>query len=167
MRVKVIGKQFATEMCFGCGKDNPIGLKGQFYNLENGKIIALFKPGDDFQSYPQRLHGGITAAILDEVLGRAIIAHEPDCWAVTADLSVRYKKPVPLNVDLRVVAEVTENKRRLFRCVGELILPDGEVAATASGIYMKQALDQITDTEGVDFSRIRFKQELDTEYFEL
>jgi len=167
MKKKVSGKQFITEMCFGCGKDNAGGLHGQFYNLEDGKIIALFNPGDMFQSYPSRLHGGITAAILDEALGRAILAVEPDCWAVTAELSVRYKKPVPLNVTLKVAAEVTKNNRRLFHCSGDLILPDGEVAATATGIYMKQPLGQITDVWSVDPDRIKFEQENDIEFFEV
>ena len=164
MKEKVSGKQFITEMCFGCGYDNPGGLKGQFYNMEDGKIVAFFQPGDRFQSYPERLHGGITAAILDETMGRAILAAEPDCWAVTAEMTVRYKKPVPLNVTLQVSAQVTENNRRLFRSSGELILPDGEVAATATGVYMKQSLGQITDTGNLSTSRIRCEQENDREY---
>ena len=166
MKENITGKQYITTMCFGCGKDNHTGLHGRFYNLESGKIAALFQPGDLFQSYPQRLHGGITAAILDETLGRCILAPEPDCWAVTAELTVRYKKPVPLNVPLKIIAEITDNNRRLFRSSGTLILPDGEVAATATGIYMKQALTQIADTEGVDLQKIRIDQDSEFEYFE-
>ena len=166
MKKKVTGKQFITEMCFGCGCRNPIGLQGQFYNLEGGKTAALFQPGEAFQSYPERLHGGITAAILDETLGRAILALEPDCWAVTADLSIRYKKPVPLNTPLKVVAEVTENNRRLFRSSGELILPDGEVAASAFGVYMKQKLDTIANVEGVELDKVRIEQETDKQFID-
>ena len=167
-RKKLAGKQFITKMCFGCGQDNPGGLQGAFYNLEDGKTASIFQPGDLFQGYPQRLHGGITAAILDEALGRAIIALEPDCWAVTAELSIRYKKPVPLNAPLKVVAEVTENNRRLFRSSGELILPDGVVAATATGTYVKQVLSQIVDLDGADTGgQARIEQELDRAYIDV
>ena len=166
MEHKVSGKQFITEMCFGCGKDNEGGLQGEFYNLEEGKIAAFFRPGDTFQGYPQRLHGGITASILDEALGRAILPLEPDTWAVTAELSIRYKKPVPVNTALKIVAEVTENKRRLFRSSGELFLPDGQVAATATGVYMKQPLGQIADVADMDSGRIRYDQENDRETVE-
>lgn len=162
----VTGKQFISEMCFGCGKDNEGGLHGKFYNLSDGSIAAVFQPGDMFQSYPQRLHGGVTASLLDEALGRAILPLEPDTWAVTAELTVRYKKPVPLHAQLIVTAKVTENNRRLFRCSGELILTDGEVAATAAGVYMKQPLERIADMEGFDLSRIRYEQENDTETLE-
>ena len=165
---KVKEKQYITEMCFGCGKDNHDGLHGAFYSMEDGKAVAFFHPSDRFQSYPQRLHGGITATMLDETLGRAILVLEPDCWAVTAELRIRYKKPVPVNTSLMIVAEVTENNRRLFRCDGELILPDGEVAATARGVYVKQPLTQIVDIGQAEaaVSRVKIPQEKDRDYIE-
>ncbi|MCL1848250.1 MAG: PaaI family thioesterase [Clostridiales bacterium] len=166
MKDHVTGRQFVTALCFGCGQDNPIGLKGRFYNLESGKIAALFYLGDEFQGYPQRLHGGITASILDESLGRAIVIPEPDCWAVTAELTIRYKKPVPLHTPLKVIAEVTDNNRRLFHSKGTLILPDGEIAATATGTYMKQSLSQIADTEGLDMDNIRIWPARDEDFIE-
>jgi uncharacterized protein (TIGR00369 family) len=166
MEHKVVGKQFITEMCFGCGKGNEDGLKGQFYNLEDGSVAAVFLPGEQFQGYPQRLHGGITASILDETLGRAILVAEPSCWAVTAELTIRYKKPVPLNVPLKVVARVTNNTRKLFHSSGEVILPDGEVAATATGSYIKRTLDQITDVAETDLEKVRYEQDIDLESIE-
>ncbi|MCL1805313.1 MAG: PaaI family thioesterase [Clostridiales bacterium] len=161
MEHKVTGKQFITEMCFGCGMDNGSGLHGRFYNLADGSVAAVFEPGDVFQGYPQRLHGGVTASMLDEVLGRAILPLEPDTWAVTAELTIRYKKPVPLQVPLIITAKVTDNNRRLFHSSGEMILPDGEVAATATGVYMKQPLERIADMEGFDPGKIRYEQESD------
>ena len=163
MEHKVAGKQFVTEMCFGCGMDNDGGLHGRFYNLADGTVAAVFQPGELFQSYPKRLHGGVTASMLDEALGRAILPLEPDTWAVTAELTIRYKKPVPLHVPLIITAKVTENNRRIFHSSGELILPDGEVAAAATGIYMKQPLERIADMEGFDPGRIRYEQEIDVE----
>lgn len=163
---KVIGKQYISEMCFCCGQDNPGGLKAQFYDLDEGKTVAVFQPGEIFQSYPQRLHGGVAASILDEALGRAILPLEPDCWAVTAELTIRYKKPVPLDVPLKVVAQVTENSRRLFRSSGELILPDGQVAVTASGTYMKQSLTKIAELSDQELERIFIPQEKDKDFLE-
>ncbi len=166
MKHKVSSKQYISEMCFGCGKDNPVGLKAQFYNLEEGKTVAVFQPGGMYQSYPERLHGGVAASILDETLGRAILPMEPDCWSVTAELTIRYKKPVPLDVPLKVVAQVTENNRRLFRSSGELILPDGEVAVTATGVYMKQSLSKIADLSDLDLEKMFIQQENDKEFLE-
>ena len=162
-KTKVTGKQFVTEMCFGCGVGNHFGLHGRFYNTHDGKVVAVFQPGDRYQGYPQRLHGGITSSIMDETLGRAIIAIEPDCWVVTVELTVRFKKPVPLDTPLKVMAEVTENTRRLYRSSGSMILPDGEIAATAKATYMKQALDAITDMSEVPMGSVRIEQDLDVD----
>jgi len=48
--------------------ENPFGLKGSFYELENKELVCIFTPSEMHQSYPGRLHGGITTAILDETI---------------------------------------------------------------------------------------------------
>jgi acyl-coenzyme A thioesterase PaaI-like protein len=69
---------------------------------------------------------------------------------VTIELKVRYKKPVPLGVELKAIGRITRDSGRLFEGTGELYLPSGEVAVEAEGRYMKRRLDQITDAEFVD-----------------
>ncbi|MGI9571608.1 MAG: PaaI family thioesterase, partial [Desulfobulbia bacterium] len=84
MKLKVTGKQPNSKDCFVCGLENDFGLKSYFYELENGELIARFVPAEAHQSYPGRLHGGISAAILDETLGRLVINHEGSgVWGVT------------------------------------------------------------------------------------
>lgn len=143
MKVKVTAAQKISRDCLVCGVDNPLGLKARFYNLQNGQVMAVYRSHRWLQSYPGRQHGGISAAILDETIGRAIELLEPGCWGVTASLSLRYRKPVPLDVPLRVVAQVTRNSSRAFDGSGQLLLPDGTVAVTAEGRYVKMGLEQI------------------------
>ena len=60
-------------------------------------------------------------------------------------LAARFKKPVPLGVELRVVGRIVGEAGRQFEGTGELLLPDGEVAATGVGRYVKLPLDRIAD----------------------
>ena len=53
-------------MCFICGMENPVGLKSQFYNMEDGSALTLFTYLPAHQSFPQRVHGGLIATMLDE-----------------------------------------------------------------------------------------------------
>lgn len=145
MQHKVIQKQENATDCFVCGTENPLGLKAFFYELENQELAAVFQPQEGHQSYPERLHGGMAAAILDETIGRAIMILEPGMWGVTMELSLRYRRPVPLNVPLKVVGRITKNTHRVFEGTGELLLPDGSVAVTAQGRYLKQPLERITE----------------------
>ena len=151
MSYRVTNSQNISKNCLVCGVDNQFGLKTRFYETENRELIAVFKPIPEHQSYPNVTHGGISAAILDEVIGRAIMmTADQGTFGVTIELKVRYKKPVPLGTELKAVGRITRDSGRLFEGTGELYLPDGEVAVEAEGRYMKRRLDQITNTDFVD-----------------
>jgi uncharacterized protein (TIGR00369 family) len=142
----VTAKQPNSRMCLVCGLKNPFGLHTSFFELGNKELLAVFKPREEHQSYPGRLHGGIISTILDETMGRAImIQSESDVWGVTVDLQIRFKKPVPLDEKLRVLGRITKDSNRFFEGTGELLLADGTVAATGHGKYLKIPLEKIAD----------------------
>jgi len=146
MRYRVTGKQESSKMCFVCGKKNAAGVKASFYETDKDELIAVFRPGQEHQSYPGRLHGGIAAAILDETIGRNInMGRDEDVWGVTLEFSIKYKKPIPLEEDIKVVTRLTEENRRMFKGEGEIVLPDGSIAATGKGRYLKLPIGKIAD----------------------
>jgi acyl-coenzyme A thioesterase PaaI-like protein len=141
-----------------CGRENNSSLKARFYELDDGELLGVFSPLQEHQSYPGRLHGGMSSAMLDETIGRAINLADPDAWGVTVELTVRFRKPVPIDQDARVVARITRDSRRIFEGTGELVLDDGTVAAEASGKYMRLPINAIADG---DFSLEWFADERD------
>ncbi len=146
MRRRVLKKQPNSKMCLVCGLRNGLGLSASFYELEGGELLGVFTPGEQHQSYPGRLHGGLVSTILDETIGRALMMGEAtQFWGVTVEISVRFKKPAPLGEELRVIGRITADGKRLFEGTGELLLPDGTIAAEARGRYLKMALDKIAD----------------------
>lgn len=165
MKHKVTGKQNNSARCIVCGDQNEFSLGTRFYNLDNGDLVGVFRTEDWHQSYPGRVHGGMIAAILDETIGRAVCIEEPNCWGVTVELTLKYKKPVPTEATLKCVGRVTRNTRRVFEGEGELLLPDGEVAATAHGKYMKLPVDEISEDAFVD-SEWYYLEEEDPEEIE-
>lgn len=140
---KVSRKQYVSKDCFICGTANIAGLKAKFYEMENKEIVGIFTAKDMHQSYPNRLHGGVSAAILDETIGRAMMINDKDAWGVTVELNLKYKKPVPLNEELKVVARITRDTRKIFEGEGEIILSNGEVAVTAYAKYVKMSVNKI------------------------
>lgn len=146
MKHNVTRKQPNSKMCLVCGMKNPYGLKAFFYETATNELIALFTPRPEHQSYPGRLHGGITTAILDETVGRAIIMKQEETfWGVTVEFTTRFKKPVPTDQELRVVGRITKEDGRFFEGTGEVVLPSGEIAATGHGRYIKMQLEKIAD----------------------
>lgn len=83
---------------------------------------------EEHLSYPGRLHGGISFAILDETIGRAVTIAHPGTWGVTAELTLRYRKPLPVEGEIRAVGRITRDTHRLFEGTGEILLDDGSVA---------------------------------------
>jgi acyl-coenzyme A thioesterase PaaI-like protein len=138
-------------MCLVCGLKNPYGLKAPFYELDNSELVCLFTPLEVHQGYPGRLHGGIATALLDETIGRAIMMrHKDDMWGVTVEFTVKFKKPIPLDKELRVIGRITNESSRFFEGTGEILLPDGDVGASGVGKYIKLPLEKIADFDSAE-----------------
>jgi len=131
-------------MCMVCGVENECGLHARFLELDNGELMGVFDPREQHQGYPGRMHGGILTAIVDEAIGRAIAVGDPGAWGVTVELSMRFRRPVPLDRPIRVLARITEDNGRIFQGVGEIVLDDGTVAVTGWGKYMRLPIEKIS-----------------------
>lgn len=150
-----MNKQPNSYHCFICGVKNVAGVQVAFYETvgteEQPEVLARFVARAVHQGYPGRLHGGVATGVLDETIGRAINIGDrgamPMVWGVTAELAVRFHQPVPLEVELTARGRITRENRRLFEGAGELYLPDGTVAVSASGKYFKMALGEISSVD--------------------
>ena len=167
MEVPVKNKQNNSKFCFVCGLENDYGLKAKFFELENDQLIATFSPCKFHQGYPGRLHGGIASAILDEAMGRAILISDRKVWGVTVELGVKFKRPIPLDNNIKVVCRLTKDGSRLFEAEGEIILDDGQTAVTANGKYIKLSLEKITEEEFIDDQWFLAENEDDPANFKL
>ena len=142
---KVIAAQNVSRMCIVCGVENAAGLRGRFYEVEGDELLGIFTPRVEHQGYPGRLHGGVASMVLDETMGRAVNLKDRDAWGVTLQLSVKYRKPVPLDQDIRVIARITKDSGRMFEGTGEIVLEDGTVAVEAHGKYLRLPIDRIVE----------------------
>jgi hypothetical protein len=57
--------------CFGCGKNNPEGMRLKFnYDEDRDCFVCRFRLGKRYTGPPGHCHGGIIATILDEAMGK-------------------------------------------------------------------------------------------------
>jgi len=147
MKYPVLKKQNNSKMCFVCGLSNDAGLHASFFETGANELVALVKPSEKHQSYPGRMHGGVAAAILDETIGRAIAMGKSDqVWGVTVELTTKFRRPIPLNQELKIIGRVLKDGSRFFEGSGEIVLENGEIAVSAVGKYLKVPIDKITET---------------------
>lgn len=124
---------FADHHCFACGATNPIGMRLEI-ELGEGEAHTAWTVGPDFVGWSDRVHGGIVATLLDEVMAWA--PSSDDAWAVTAEMTVRYRAPATPGERLTAVGRVLSRKRRLFEVAGEVRGADGRLIAEGSGRYL-------------------------------
>jgi uncharacterized protein (TIGR00369 family) len=116
--------------CFACGKKNHCGLKLSF-SYSNGKLTFDFIPDKIYQGYKDIIHGGIITTVLDEAMIQAAIAE--GILPVTAEINVRFKKPLMANEKTIVEAEIIRKSSRLIEAQSSLLKKsDGTIIAEAS-----------------------------------
>ncbi|MCJ7751507.1 MAG: PaaI family thioesterase, partial [Armatimonadetes bacterium] len=59
------------DMCFACGKGNPIGLKLDF-RFEGEEYVTEFEVRPEYQGWAGIVHGGLLATVLDETMARLL-----------------------------------------------------------------------------------------------
>ena len=121
--------------CFGCGGANGAGMKLAFDLLVNErKARGKFVLGARYGGGAGFAHGGIIAVLLDEAMGK--ISKLTDERAVTAELSIEYKKPVTLHDEIVVESwQESETGRNRFR-IGEIRDTAGNLLARGRGRFV-------------------------------
>lgn len=143
--MKVISKQRNSKMCFICGMDNPIGLKAQFYNMEDGSVMTPFEFKEEYQSFPQRVHGGIIATMLDELGLRGLWAktNNDNVFGVTLSINVKYRKPVPYNEKLIGKGMLIKETSKFAIIKTEIYDIKGNLLADSEVKYLKLDTEKI------------------------
>ena len=125
---------YETNHCFGCGRDNPIGLKLDM-KLDGDRCVAYFTPKAEHESYGDRMHGGLTSTLLDEVMGDYVFrkAGKP---AYTARLEIRFRSAIRIGETVKVEGWPEVHRGRLFIMKGKITHDDGTPAAEAKAEMM-------------------------------
>lgn len=122
--------------CVVCGGDRPDGLGLHFKQRDDGSVVADFDCGATFQGYPDRMHGGVTALLLDAAMTHCLFAR--GIAGLTAKLSVRYHRAVSVGVPAVVRARIVDSRTPLYYLESE-VLQNGNVRATAKATFWDSA----------------------------
>jgi len=123
----------AESGCFGCSTQNAAGLQLTFRRA-GPTILCDYTIPDRFHGAPSVAHGGIVAAIFDE-LSCAAVVFLRERYVVTGELSVRYLRPCPVEKSLRFSARISAASHPRYAEVEcEAFLAD-ELLARSSGKF--------------------------------
>jgi len=120
--------------CFICGSENPHNLGLHWYVNEKGVVSSEFTLTLAQQGPPGYAHGGLSAAVLDEVMGAAV--SQAGFTVAAAKIEVNYRKPVPLGTLITTKGYVTRRVRRKVYARGEICLHDGTLLVEGKGLFV-------------------------------
>ena len=131
-------RQPNSKQCFVCGVANPAGLKIHFYDNTPGEVIADYTVPVEYQGYPGIVHGGIVAAMLDEISGRSHMSGgEQPRFMYTARLEVRYRKHVPVGKPLRLVGKAGKKRSKLATASAAIYDAEGVLLAESEALLVE------------------------------
>jgi len=127
--------------CFGCGKDNPIGL-----HLKNSyigdKSHIEFEVKPQYCGHPGLMHGGVTGILFDEVMFHAIARLGIE--AVTLSMNIEYINPALEGHILICEGEVEKQDGRKIDVVAVINdAESGKLIAKARGKFLEVDLDKV------------------------
>ncbi|MBI5534977.1 MAG: PaaI family thioesterase [Deltaproteobacteria bacterium] len=123
-----------THECFVCGESNVLGLQVRF-TWEDDQAVVRFTPTEERCGYRGIVHGGVLSALIDETMGWAP-AYVKKMMAVTAEMTVRFVKPVPVGTPLVVTGRFTEDKKYYWKTAGEIRGEDGTLYVTGTAKFV-------------------------------
>ena len=125
--------------CFVSGPHNPLGIAVDVHR-EGDEAVARVELGPAFEGAPGRSHGGIVAAIFDDVMGYLLTLHQKPGF--TGELKVRYQAATPIGQPLEFRARAVDFEGRKLFATAEAYA-EGEVVASAEGVFIVIELDRI------------------------
>ena len=124
-----------VESCFGCSTTNPASLGIVLSSTPDG-AVGRVRFGADSQGAPGLVHGGLLATFADEVMG--FVQHGGNAVRLTAEMTLRYRRPTPVDTELVCRAEAGDTTGRRFHVHAAITAADDDsvVLAEADAIYV-------------------------------
>jgi acyl-coenzyme A thioesterase PaaI-like protein len=120
--------------CFGCGPGHPAGLHVRCFRTDDGVASPVWI-AREYEGPPGAAHGGIVAAYLDEIMAGAALRGTGKI-AVTGELTVRYRRPVPTERAIIGRGRLVADHGRYIDLEGELVdAASEETLATGRGRF--------------------------------
>jgi uncharacterized protein (TIGR00369 family) len=132
----------ALNNCFGCGLENPTGLRLKFFVDADSNVVSHLRLARRFVGPPGHAHGGIIATLLDEAMSKSNRAR--GILAMTRHIEVDYLRPVPLSQPLTLSARHAGTTGRRNHTEAQLTDASGQILATAKAVFVTVTPDLLT-----------------------
>ncbi|MBN1498620.1 MAG: PaaI family thioesterase [Spirochaetes bacterium] len=126
--------EFEEKTCFGCGEENPRGLKLKLsYDPDTRTAFGEFEANEELEGIPNIIHSGIVAAILDETM--VTVNKYLDIVGMTSEITIRYLQPAFIGENLYIRGWHVKRNKQVIENRAEIENEMGKIVARAKGKY--------------------------------
>jgi len=131
-----------TAGCLVCGPANPHGL-GLSLNVDtqSGVVSERFVPQAHHIGFPDVIHGGARALVLDEAMVWAA-SWSGKRFCLCGEMSIRFRAAAEVEMPLTCRARIESARAKLITTAAEALDDTGRLIASASGKYVPLSIDQ-------------------------
>lgn len=133
-------EQADPPLCGGCRAQSRCRLGVGALRRDGSSTRAALICAEQFHAGPRVAHGGWTAAVFDDVMGRSMLLH--GVQAVTGSLTVDFLKPVPVDEPLTIDVMIDGHEGRRWTLSAVLKLARADMPlARAHGVWVERRPD--------------------------
>ena len=135
---ETVSFNLGDNQCFGCSQERADGLRLAFIRTGERTVECRYSVPHVYRGMGGVAHGGMQAVLLDEACGAAAyLFWPPETYAVTAELTLTYRRPVSVESPILVRGELTSEDERDFHVTGSIVDLQGNDLTTANARFRK------------------------------
>ncbi len=130
--------------CFGCGEENPIGAKLNFFKISNESVKSNFLVPETWGGWGKIIHGGLQTVLLDEVSAWVIVALLKE-QGLTIKAQIEFFRPLYIEEEVEIIGKVEGVDNRDITIISVLRNKKGETCTKGTFVYRKVEMDRIKE----------------------
>ncbi|MHA1398672.1 MAG: PaaI family thioesterase [Candidatus Heimdallarchaeaceae archaeon] len=138
-----------NDYCFGCGKDNPVGAKLEFYKISEDQVETEFLVPLEWSGWGKIVHGGLQAVILDEISAWTMISML-QVYGVTIKTTIEFLKPLYVQEKLKGVSRIIKKEEKNIWVESKLFNKNEELCTKSIFIFRMLDLEKIKKMARID-----------------
>jgi len=134
---ELLPPQHVVPRCFGCGLENPAGLKLRFVREDERTVSTTFTTPAEWTGWRTLVHGGFLALLLDETTAWAAWALGGERAFLTRELRLQFRRPASVGEPLTIRGTLGADDGRQITVAGAITNARGELLTEAEALLVR------------------------------
>lgn len=121
---------------------SPFGnwLRGTFRKVEEGSLVIEFKVREDMTNPVSILHGGVTAAIMDDTMGMTVASLGRDTFYTTVNLAIDFLSSAKAGETITASTKINREGKNIVNVDCLIVNAEGKILAKGTSNLIRTTI---------------------------